>query len=171
MPKEPFVVNRIKSVGYAFKGLFILLKTESSIKIQFFIAVFVTAMGFYFKISAAEWMFQSICIGIVMGAEGLNTAIEKLADFVQPDFDEKIGRIKTVKQLRSYIKKYYKRLGEKILYLDHEDEIKFDDSIFIRNHINLLHRCFCMLFCLLTFPSSCIAKWYGSELPFSRPQI
>lgn len=96
MPKEPFVVNRIKSVGYAFKGLFILLKTESSIKIQFFIAVFVTAMGFYFKISAAEWMFQSICIGIVMGAEGLNTAIEKLADFVQPDFDEKIGRIKDV---------------------------------------------------------------------------
>ena len=53
-------------------------------------------MGFYFEISSTEWLVQCICIGIVMGAEGLNTAIEKLADFIQPEFDEKIGRIKDI---------------------------------------------------------------------------
>ncbi|HCO85636.1 MAG TPA: diacylglycerol kinase, partial [Arenibacter sp.] len=35
-------------------------------------------------------------IGLVLGIEGLNTAVEKIADFVQPEFDEKIGFIKDV---------------------------------------------------------------------------
>ena len=96
MPKEPFVINRIKSVGYAFKGLFVLLKTESSIKIQFAIAIIMTGAGFYFDISNTEWALQFICIGMVMGIEGVNTAVEKLADFIQPGFDEKIGLIKDV---------------------------------------------------------------------------
>ncbi|MEO0572351.1 MAG: diacylglycerol kinase family protein [Bacteroidota bacterium] len=96
MPKEPFVINRIKSVGYAFKGLFVLLKTESSIKIQFVIAVVMTVAGFYFDISNTEWALQFICIGMVISIEGLNTAVEKLADFVQPEFDEKIGLVKDV---------------------------------------------------------------------------
>ena len=96
MPKEPFLTNRIKSIGYAFKGLFILLRTESSIKIQFVIGVLVTLAGWYFDISKTEWMIQIACVGMVIGIEGLNTAIEKMADFVQPEFDEKIGLIKDV---------------------------------------------------------------------------
>lgn len=96
MPKEPFVINRIKSVGYAVKGFFILLRTESSIKVQFFIAVLMTIAGFHFDISNTEWALQFICIGLVMAIEGVNTAIEKLADFVQPNFDDKIGLIKDV---------------------------------------------------------------------------
>ena len=94
--KEPFIINRIKSIGYAFKGMLILLKTESSIKIQGVIAVLITIMGFYFNISQTEWMFQFTMIGLVMGMEGLNTAIEYLSDFVHPDYHQKIGRIKDV---------------------------------------------------------------------------
>ena len=37
-----------------------------------------------------------MAIGLVLGIEGLNTAVEKIADFVQPEFDEKIGFIKDV---------------------------------------------------------------------------
>ena len=96
MPKEPFIINRIKSVGYAFKGLFILLRTESSIKIQFVIGLLMTIAGFYYDISNTEWALQFICIGMVMGIEGVNTSIEKLADFVQPKFDQKIGLIKDI---------------------------------------------------------------------------
>lgn len=96
MPRESFFVNRVKSVGYAFKGLFILLRTEPSIQIQFVIGVVVTFAGFYFDISNTEWALQYICIGMVMGVEGINTAIEKLADFVQPGYDKKIGLLKDV---------------------------------------------------------------------------
>lgn len=83
-------------MGYALKGMFLLLRTEASIKIQFVIAFMVTGAGFYFEISRTEWMLQLIAIGMVMGIEGLNTAIEKLSDFIHPENDPKIGFIKDV---------------------------------------------------------------------------
>jgi len=94
--KESFLVNRIKSVGYAFKGAMLLLKTEASIKIQFVIAFIVTLAGFYFKISSTEWIIQLLSIGLVMSVEGINTAIEAIADFMHPEFHKKIGFIKDI---------------------------------------------------------------------------
>jgi len=96
MPKESFLVNRVKSVGFAFKGLFLLVRTEASIKTQVFIALIMTALGFYLEISTTEWILQCLSIALVMGVEGMNTAVEKLSDFVQPKFDEKIGFIKDI---------------------------------------------------------------------------
>lgn len=96
MPKESFFINRVKSVGYAFKGLFLLLRTEASIQIQFVIAIIMTFAGFYYDISANEWIAQLLAIGLVMGIEGLNTAVEKISDYIQPEVDPKIGFIKDV---------------------------------------------------------------------------
>ena len=96
MPKESFFKNRIRSVGFAVKGMFLLLRTEASIKVQFVLALLTTAAGFYFEISITEWIFQCLAIGLIMGIEGMNTAVEKLSDFVQPEHDEKIGFIKDV---------------------------------------------------------------------------
>jgi len=52
--------------------------------------------GFYFGISDIEWLFQILAICLVLCAESLNTAIEKLADFIHPDFNKKIGFIKDI---------------------------------------------------------------------------
>ena len=94
--KDSFLVNRFKSVVLAFKGAFILIRTESSIQIQVVIAVLVTIAGFYFDISRAEWIIQIICIGLVLSIEGINTVIEKLLDFIHPEHHQKIGLIKDV---------------------------------------------------------------------------
>lgn len=94
--KKNFVANRIKGVGYALKGAILLLRTEASIKIQFVIALLVTAAGFYFEISAMEWAVQILAMGLVMSIEGVNTAIEALADFIHPEQHSKIGLIKDV---------------------------------------------------------------------------
>ena len=96
MPKESFIQNRIRGVGYALKGALLLIKTEASIKIQIFIALVVTAGGFYFDITTTEWILQILAIALVLGIEGLNTAIEKLSDFVHPEFNKKIGFIKDI---------------------------------------------------------------------------
>ena len=94
--KESFLVNRIKSIGFAIKGVLLLLKTESSIQIQLVIALLVTLAGFYFEISITEWMLQTLAIGLVIAAEGINTAIEKLSDYIKPQHDAKIGFIKDI---------------------------------------------------------------------------
>ncbi|MBO6632693.1 MAG: diacylglycerol kinase family protein, partial [Psychroserpens sp.] len=88
--------NRLKSVGYAFKGALFLIRTESSIKIQVVIAIAVTIAGIYFDISKTEWIAQTICVGLIMSIEGMNTAVEYMSDFVHPDRHETIGRIKDI---------------------------------------------------------------------------
>ncbi|WP_047414698.1 diacylglycerol kinase family protein [Cellulophaga sp. Hel_I_12] len=94
--KESFVVNRVKSVGFALRGALLLIKTEASIKVQVFIGLLITAAGFYFEISNTEWILQIFAIALVIGIEGMNTAVEKVADFIQPEFDPKIGFIKDI---------------------------------------------------------------------------
>ncbi len=89
-------MNRIKSVGYAFKGALLLITKEASIKIQLVIAIVMTIAGFYYHISPTEWMFQLLAIALVMGLEGLNTAVEEIANFVHPEYHQKIGYIKDV---------------------------------------------------------------------------
>ncbi|MFC4634391.1 diacylglycerol kinase [Dokdonia ponticola] len=95
MPAK-FIKGRLKGCIYAFKGGILLLKTEASIQVQFVIAILITIAGFYYDISTTEWMIQTLCIGLVMGIEGLNTAVEEIADFVHPDFHNKIGKIKDI---------------------------------------------------------------------------
>ena len=91
-----FLKNRLKSIGYAFKGAILLVTTEASVKVQVFIAIMVTLAGFYFNISTTEWMIQILTIGLIISIEGLNTAVEKIADFIHPDFNDKIGFIKDI---------------------------------------------------------------------------
>ncbi|MEZ4837532.1 diacylglycerol kinase family protein [Flavobacterium sp.] len=90
------ITGRLKSVVYALKGAFKLLSTEHSVMVQFSIGVFMTIAGFYFHISKNEWLIQTLCIGLVLSIEGLNTAIEKVADFIHPNYHEKIGFIKDI---------------------------------------------------------------------------
>ena len=91
---DSFLIKRIKSIGYAFKGAYKLITTEASLKVQFVIGIIMTIAGFYFNLNATEWMLQILTIAVIMAAEGLNTAIEELADFIHPERHPKIGLIK-----------------------------------------------------------------------------
>ncbi|MCL7763039.1 diacylglycerol kinase family protein [Polaribacter sp. Z014] len=95
-PNDSFLRGRLRSFKFALRGMWLLITTEDSIKAQLFIAGIATVLGFYFNISSIEWMFQIIVIGLILVAEALNTAIEKVADFVHPDYHEKIGFIKDI---------------------------------------------------------------------------
>lgn len=95
-PNDGFLKGRIRSLKFAFRGTWLLITTEDSIKAQIVIAIIATILGFYFNISNVEWMFQFMAIGMVLVAESLNTAVEKIADFIHPDFHVKIGFIKDI---------------------------------------------------------------------------
>ncbi len=91
-----FFVGRAKSLKFAIKGMFILLRTEDAIISQFSIGLLFVGLGFYFDITKFEWMIQIFLTGFVLAIEGLNTAIEKVCDFIHPDYHKKIGFIKDV---------------------------------------------------------------------------
>ena len=115
--KEPFFINRLKSIGYAFKGAFILLKTEASIKTQFVIAILVTITGFYYNISTVEWILQVLSIGLVMSIEGVNTAIEEIANFIHPEHNKKIGLIKDIAAGAVFIASVFALIVGLIIYI------------------------------------------------------
>ena len=91
-----FFTGRLKSIGFALKGAYKLITTEHSIMVQFSIAILLVIAGFYFHISREEWMMQTLAFGLVIGIESLNTAVEKIADFIHPEFHDRIGFIKDI---------------------------------------------------------------------------
>lgn len=91
-----FFTGRLKSLVFAFKGAYKLITTEHSVMVQFSLAILVTLVGFYFQITKEEWLIQTLAIGMVLSIEGLNTAVEKIADFIHPDYHQKIGFIKDI---------------------------------------------------------------------------
>jgi len=91
-----FIKNRIKAVSFAAKGFWILITTESSIIAQMVIAIAMTILGFIMQLSTTEWLFQITAIALVLVAEGINTTIEYLADYIQPNYDKRIGKLKDI---------------------------------------------------------------------------
>jgi len=95
-PDDSFFRGRIRSLKFALRGVWLLITTEHSVMVQFAIAVLMTIIGFVIHLSTVEWMFQFLAIGLVLVAESLNTGIEKLADFIHPDYHKQIGFIKDI---------------------------------------------------------------------------
>jgi len=91
-----FLGKRLKAFKFAITGAYLLLRNEASIQVQAAISILTIIAGLYFEISNIEWMIQILAIGLVLGIEGLNTAVEEIADFVHPDYHGKIGFIKDV---------------------------------------------------------------------------
>jgi diacylglycerol kinase (ATP) len=95
-PNDSFVKGRLKSFKYAFKGVWLLVTTEDSVKVQVTVAFIAIVMGFVFHISSTEWILQLLAISSVLVAEATNTVVEKIADFIHADYHEKIGLIKDI---------------------------------------------------------------------------
>ncbi|WP_396211621.1 diacylglycerol kinase [Flavobacterium sp.] len=93
---KTFFTGRFKSMGFALNGAIKLITTEHSVMVQSALAVLMIIAGFYFEISHEEWLVQTLAIGLVLGIEGLNTAVEKVADFIHPEYHERIGFIKDI---------------------------------------------------------------------------
>lgn len=91
-----FLKDRWNSIFYAFKGVWILLKSENAFRAQGFFFVIFILLGIYFEISQLEWIAQFFCMGLIWSIEGLNTAVEKLCDFVHPEHQPRIGMIKDI---------------------------------------------------------------------------
>lgn len=115
--KDSLLVNRLKSVKYAFKGAFLLIKNEPSIKIQVCLAILVTIAGFVFNISTTEWLIQFLAIGLVMSIEGVNTAVEEIANFIHPEYHKKIGLIKDVSAGAVFLAAVFASIIGLIIYL------------------------------------------------------
>jgi len=84
----------LRSLCFALQGLGKLIKTQKNARIHLVFAVGVCLLGIWFKVSRLEWILLVISIGTVLTAECLNTALEKMVDFVSPHWNDQAGQIK-----------------------------------------------------------------------------
>lgn len=68
--------------------------TQGNARVHLAATVAVVAGGWFFKVSAGEWIALVLAMTAVWVAEGLNTAIEALADRITKEPDPHIGRAK-----------------------------------------------------------------------------
>lgn len=88
--------KRIKSFGYAWKGIKSFINREPNAWIHCTAIVLVTIAGFGFGITRTEWLIVILCFGIVLAAEGFNTAIERLVNLVSPEHNPIAGDVKDI---------------------------------------------------------------------------
>jgi len=63
-------------------------------KVMLAAAVAVAALGLWLKVSPLEWCVLILAMGLVQALELMNTAGERLVDFVCPEHDERCGLVK-----------------------------------------------------------------------------
>ena len=88
--------KQLLSFTYAWKGIKSCVGKEQNLNFHLFAAIVVTIAGLYFNITRIEWIAVIACIGIVISAELVNSAIEKLVDLVSPHRHPIAGQVKDI---------------------------------------------------------------------------
>ncbi|MEZ4777379.1 MAG: diacylglycerol kinase family protein [Bacteroidia bacterium] len=91
-----YLRSRIRSFGYAFKGIATLFRTQANAQIHLLAVLVISLLGWYLGLNATEWCLILICMALVLVAEGMNTALEFLTDLVSPDPHPLAGKAKDV---------------------------------------------------------------------------
>ena len=98
MPVEtPLDLKKLfRSFGFAFIGIWKLVRSEQNARIHLLATVLVVFAGFIMGLDRYEWIVICIVVGMVWLAEACNTAIEKLVNLVSPERRPEAGTIKDI---------------------------------------------------------------------------
>ncbi|MDR0739369.1 MAG: diacylglycerol kinase [Mycoplasmataceae bacterium] len=98
MEKKKTKWTWLKKFGYAFRGLFTSIKEEMSLVVHLIIGliVLVVAALLHKQMQPLDWAVIVLVIGVVIGMELLNTAIENLVDIVAFKYNYNAKKIKDI---------------------------------------------------------------------------
>lgn len=89
--RKPSLIQSFKN---AFNGFWVILKNERNFQIEFCALIINIFLIFFFQLSNLEAAIILLTCFAVLTLEIFNTAIEKICDFIHPEFDKRIGLIK-----------------------------------------------------------------------------
>ncbi len=91
-----YLQRRISSFACAIKGAAFLIRSQPHARIHLAATGAVFVLGLALNLQRLEWCLLIIAIMVVWVAEGMNTALEVIADAVHPGHHPLIGRAKDV---------------------------------------------------------------------------
>ena len=81
---KSFIVSRMRSFGYAFRGWWHVLRTQRNAWIHAVISTAVIILALWLRLPARDLAVLLVTIAMVWAAEFLNTAIEAVVDLASP---------------------------------------------------------------------------------------
>ena len=94
--KKFSLADRASSFRFAFAGIASFVRSEHNAWIHLAAAAGAIILGWLVKIRAGEWIAIILCMAMVIAAEIINTAIEKIMDHLSP---ARHPAVKTIKDL------------------------------------------------------------------------
>lgn len=73
-----------------------MLKSERNFQLEVFALLINLFLIIYFKLNSTDAVLIILVCFFVLITETFNTAIEKICDFIEPNFNKKIGLIKDI---------------------------------------------------------------------------
>lgn len=92
-----------KSFGFALQGFRYTMATERNIRVMLGGAAFAVVMGLVLQLDLVSWAIVLLCIGCVLAAELMNTAIETVVDLVSPEYHPLAGHAKDIAAAAVYV--------------------------------------------------------------------
>lgn len=71
---------------HAVNGIIAVTKSEWNFRFHLLLMILVIGVGIFFRLSSMEWIAVVIVIGMVLITEMLNTTVEKIIDYLKPEF-------------------------------------------------------------------------------------
>jgi diacylglycerol kinase (ATP) len=96
VPKRSGSWNAMKSAYHAFSGLMWIAPRTPSLRLAIAFVIALAVVGILLRLSGIEIALLVLSGTLLLAVETLNTAIEMLCDFVQPQPDPSIGKVKDV---------------------------------------------------------------------------
>ncbi len=94
MERKSGLPKFIAGFGFAFNGLWYVLRTQINMKVHILLGIVAIVLGVVLRISAIEFAIIILTIAGVLIAEMLNTVIELCVDLVSPQYHPLAKRAK-----------------------------------------------------------------------------
>ncbi len=88
--------SQLKSFAAAFTGIKTVFANERNFRTHLCIAILAVVACFFFKVTTTEWLIVLLFIAIILCMETINTSIEYVCDYVSPEYQPLIKKVKDV---------------------------------------------------------------------------
>lgn len=95
--KNDFTLSsRLKSIGYALRGLSFMLKTQHNAWLHLAATVVVILLASFLQVRLDDWRWLVVAMVMVWVAEAFNTAVEYVCNVVSPGYSELVKHAKDI---------------------------------------------------------------------------
>jgi diacylglycerol kinase (ATP) len=84
MLMKSFILSRLRSFGFAFRGWWHVIRTQQNAWIHAIVSTAVLIVGLWLGLPPRDWAVLLVTIAMVWAAEIINTAIEAVVDLASP---------------------------------------------------------------------------------------